>query len=518
MTTEVHLADVLSDNALRFGDHAAYVADDRVRTHRELYDRAEALTVALEARGLRRQDRIAVFGRNSIEFAEVLAMGQLSGIVVATVNFRLSPTEAVGVLSDAAPRVLFVDADLYTSVAAQLPAVSSVEIVVALDPLAGPTPDGCEEYEAFLAGADDRERTLRVRPDDLACLIYTSGTTGKPKGCMVGQRGLYRIASTLNNEMRTGSADKVLLVMPLFHIGAMAIGLAVHFRGGCCVLRRQFSPGDALRAIATDHVTALHLAPTMLQAILDEAQDTSGDPLARVRVVVYSAAPITSSTLAAAMTAMPLAGFTNMYGQTEVITSGLPFELHNRDGSERSARQLASVGFPFPGNRVRVVDDDGHEMPTGTPGEVIVQSETMFRGYWNNSAATAQTIRDGWCFTGDIGLIDDEGLLHLVDRKKDVIVSGGENVYSLEVEEAISTHPDVAECAVVGVADARWGESVTAVVVLRPESQLTLAGLKDHLAPTLARYKMPKTLRIVEDLPKLPTGKLDKKVLRATMT
>ncbi|GAB86264.1 AMP-binding protein [Gordonia rubripertincta] len=518
MTLDVCLADLVSDNARRFGDQPAYLADGQVRTHRELYERADRLTAALEARGLRRQDRVAVFGRNSIQFGEVLAMGQVSGIVVATVNFRLAPAEVVAILADAAPRVLFVDADCYASVAELLPTLGCIEVIVALDPLAGTTPDDCEDYEDFLASADGRSRTLCARPDDIACLIYTSGTTGKPKGCMLGQRGLHRVAFTTNNEMRTGSSDRVLLVMPMFHIGAMAIGLALHARGGCCVLRRQFEPADALHVIASDDITALHLAPTMLQALLEEADSRTDHRLTGVRVVVYSAAPITSSTLAAAMTAMPDAGFTNMYGQTEVITSGLPFEFHTRGNGERSVRRLSSVGIPFPGNRVRIVDDDGEDLPTGTAGEIIVRSETMFLGYWNNSITTAETIRDGWCHTGDIGIVDHDGLLHLVDRKKDVIISGGENIYSLEVEDAISAHPDVAECAVVGVQDKRWGEAVTAVVVLRSNARLTLEGLREYLAPTLARYKLPRSLRSVGELPKLPTGKLDKKALRATLT
>ena len=513
--TGLCLADVLADNARRFGDVAAYIADGRIRTHRELYERADRLTAALQARGVRRQDRIALYGRNSIEFGEVLAAGQLSGIVVATVNFRLAAAEVVRILADSAPRVLFVDADLHAVIAEALPQVPSLELVVALDPAAGATPTGCEPYEHFIASAGAQERTLRADPDDVACLIYTSGTTGRPKGCMVTQRGLRFIAFTTNNEMRTGSDDRVLLVMPLFHIGAMAIGLAVHARGGTAVLHRQFDTAAALDTIAAERITALHLAPTMLQALLAEAQG-KGEALAGIRVLVYSAAPITSSTLDAAMAAMPHAGFTNMYGQTEIITSGLPFELHNRDGSERSRRRLASVGFPFPNTEVRIVDEQERDLPTGTPGEVIVRSEAMFRGYWNDSAATAATIRDGWCHTGDIGQLDEEGLLHLVDRKKDVIISGGENIYSLEVEDAVTRHPDVVECAVVGVPDERWGEAVLAVAVVRDGAQLTVDQLRDHLEGSLARYKMPKRLQLVDELPKLPTGKLDKKLLRAT--
>jgi len=518
MPLELPAAQILIDNAQRFAELPAYVCEGRMLTHRELYDRADRLTAALEARGLRRQDRVAAYGRNSIEYGEILAMGQLSGIVVATVNFRLAAAEAIQIIADAAPRVLFVDADLFRLVADDLATLPTIELVVALDPSAGPTPAGCLPLAELLASAGDRSRTLEARGDDVANLIYTSGTTGRPKGCMLGQHGLRWMAFTTRNEMRTDSSDRALLVMPLFHIGAMAIGLAVHARGGTVVLHRQFDTAAALNTIAADAITVLHLAPTMLQALLAEAESQDRrDALAGVRVVVYSAAPITSTTLAAAMTAMPQAGFTNMYGQTEVITSGLPFDLHDRAGrDERAARRLASVGFPFPDTEVRIVDAEDRDVPLGEPGEILVRNAAVFLGYWNDSAATVATLRDGWCRTGDIGRMDDEGLLHLVDRKKDVVISGGENIYSLEVEDAVTRHHDVVECAVIGLPDQQWGEAVTAVVVVRDEATLTLEQLRTHLESHLAHYKQPKRLIVVSELPKLATGKLDKKLLRAT--
>jgi acyl-CoA synthetase (AMP-forming)/AMP-acid ligase II len=230
------------------------------------------------------------------------------------------------------------------------------------------------------------------------------------------------------------------------------------------VLHRQFDPGAAVDAIAAERVTMLHLAPTMLQALVDAAAGRL-DALAGVATVVYSAAPITGPTLAAAMRAMPGAGFLNLYGQTEVISTGLPREFHRADGDERSRRRLRSVGVPFPGNEVRIAAGDGGQCPPGQAGEVCVRSAAMFRGYWNDSAATAEVLRDGWCHTGDIGTLDSDGLLHLVDRKKDVIISGGENIYSLEVEECLLAHPSVGAVAVIGVPDDKWGEAVSAVVV-----------------------------------------------------
>jgi acyl-CoA synthetase (AMP-forming)/AMP-acid ligase II len=226
---------------------------------------------------------------------------------------------------------------------------------------------------------------------------------------------------------------------------------------------------------------------------------------------------MTTATLRRALDVLPAAGFLNLYGQTEVIVSGLPRELHALDGTD-AAKRLSSVGFPFPGTRVRVVDDDGRDVPAGEPGEIVVRSGSMFRGYWQDQAATDATLRNGWCHTGDVGRMDERGLLYLVDRKKDVIISGGENVYSPEVEDALSAVDGVAGCAVVGVPDDRWGETVCAVVVPSADASPTLEALQDGVRQRLARYKVPRRLVLRSDLPMLASGKVDKKRLRAELT
>jgi acyl-CoA synthetase (AMP-forming)/AMP-acid ligase II len=511
---DLTLGDMIRDNAERFPDVPAYVADGAALTHAGLLARATAVASALAGAGLRRQDRIAVLGRNSAEFGEVLTAGWLSGIVVATVNFRLAPPEIARILADSAPRVLFCDAKYVPLVDKLRPSLPGIETVVTFGEATQPD---VVAYADLLASGDAGTIPFHARTDDIACLIYTSGTTGRPKGAMLGQWEMRRLAYTMNVEMRSGPTDRVLLVMPQFHIGAMAIGLGLHARGGTAVLHRQFEPAAALEAIVADGITVLHLAPVMLQALLDAAT-TAPDALAGIRTVVYSAAPITPPTLHAALAAMPGAGFLNLYGQTEVITSGLPRELHTTGDSDADRRRLSSVGHPFPDSVVRIVDDDGNDVPRGEAGEIVVASGATFRGYWNDSAATAATLRDGWCHTGDIGRVDDEGLLHLVDRKKDVVISGGENVYCPEVEDAVVAHPEVAACAVIGVPDERWGEAVCAVVVPVPGAHVTLEMLRVHTRALIASYKAPRRVEIVDALPLLVTGKIDKKELRARYT
>ncbi|MGV0793480.1 AMP-binding protein [Mycolicibacterium sp. XJ1819] len=505
------LGDIVTDNARRFPEVVAYRLDDHSITHAQLYERATRLVSAMVAAGVRRQDRIAILSRNSVEFGEVMAACQLSGIIMATVNFRLTAGEVRDVLNRVRPSILFYSAEfapMIGDLAAQLN--TSPRLVV----IGGPARPDMAGYDEFLATGSDGELALRAQPDDIASLIFTSGTTGASKCCILGQRESRRVAFTMNGEMHSGAADRGLINMPMFHIGAIAIIGGVHARGGTVVLQRQFDPDEAVGLIARERISLVHLAPVMLQALLDAVTDPAS--VAHLRTVIYAAAPMTTGILQRAMAMWPSAGFLNLYGQTEVIVSGLPRELHTLDAGD----VLRSVGFPFPGIEVRIVADDGSEVAVGQAGEIVVRADSMFRGYWDDHAATLATLRDGWCHTGDVGRFDARGLLYLVDRKKDVIITGGENVYSPEVEDVVSRIDGVAACAVVGTPDEQWGETVCAVVVLdpaKPDATLTLDTVREYARGRLAGYKLPRRLVVVPELPVLPSGKIDKKRLRAAL-
>ena len=504
------LGDIVTDNARRFPDVTAYRLGDRSVTHARLYERAAQLVSAMVAAGVRRQDRIAILSRNSIEFGEVMAACQLSGIIMATVNFRLTANEVCDVLNRIRPKIVFCADEFAPMVADLAPLLSSSPHRVCIG--SGQRPD-MAAYETFLAAGESGEPALRARPDDIGCLIFTSGTTGASKCCMLGQREHRQVAFTMNAEMRTGVDDRSLINMPMFHIGAMAIIGGAHARGGTVVLQQQFDPDEAVRLIAQEGITVLHLAPVMLRALLDAVTDDAS--VASLRTVIYAAAPMTMNILERALAMMPSVGFLNLYGQTEAIVSGLPRELHAAGGDPAVLR---SVGFPFPGIRVRTVDENGADVPAGEPGEIVVQSDSLFRGYWDDDVATLATLRDGWCHTGDIGRFDERGLLYLVDRKKDVIISGGENVYSPEVEDALSRVPGVKACAVVGAPDDQWGETVCAVITVDPGATVTLDEVQASTRERLAAYKVPRRLMIVDELPVLPSGKVDKKRLRVLVS
>jgi acyl-CoA synthetase (AMP-forming)/AMP-acid ligase II len=512
---DMTLGDIVTDNAVRFPDVVAYRHGHRTVTHAQLRNRAVRLVSAMTAAGVRRQDRIAVLSRNSIEFGELNAAAQLSGIIMATINFRLSPSEMDDALRRVAPSIVFCAEEFVPVIADVAAGMPSGPMLVAIGEQA---PPGITGYERFVEGGLGKdpsgEPESAARPDDVAYLLFTSGTTGASKCCILGQREMRRVVFTMNNEMRCGSADHGLINMPMFHFGALAIVGGLHARGGTVVLQQQFDAADAVRLIADERITVLHLAPVMLRALLDEVSDRSA--MESVRTVVYSAAPMTVTILRRALAVLPDAGFLNLYGQTEVIVSGLPRELHILD-EPNAAERLSSVGFPFPGTRVCVVDEHGGVVPVGQAGEIVVQSDSMFRGYWEDAAATQATLQDGWCRTGDMGRLDGRGLLYLMDRKKDVIISGGENIYSPEVEDAVCEVDGVAACAVVGVPDDRGGEAVCAVVVPRSGASPTLEMVQEGVRERLARYKVPRRLVRVTDLPVLASGKVDKKRLRADL-
>ncbi|MBJ7336793.1 MAG: AMP-binding protein [Mycolicibacterium sp.] len=503
------MGDIVNDNADRFPDVVAYRLGPDEITHSELRERAVRLVSALSQNGLRRQDRIAVMSRNRIEFGELFAATHLSGIVMATISFRWSRGEVLEALRRVTPSIVFCDGEFAPMIGELITELPGVRLVVSLGAESWPQ---MTSYDDFIAQGAPGELALTAQSDDIACLLFTSGTTGASKCCILGHRELRRIAFSMNVEMRCGSDDRGLINMPMFHFGAVAIIGGLHARGSTVVLQKQFNPAEAVALIAEHDLTVLHLAPVMLQTLLDTA--VTGEGLGSVRTIVYAAAPMTPHTLRQALRTLPKVGFLNLYGQTEVTVSGLPRELHVV-GDPESERMLGSVGFPFPGVRVRIVDDDGRDVEPGLPGEIVVQSNSMFRGYWNDHAATLATLGDGWCHTGDVGRFDARGLLYLIDRKKDVIITGGENVYSPEVEDAVLDLEQVKACAVVGAPDRQWGEAVCVVVVPYREATLTLSEVQDAVRTRLARYKVPRRLLLVEELPVLASGKVDKKLLRS---
>ncbi len=507
--TAATLGDMIEANARKYPDQTAFVWRGRRMTHAEFRDRAARLASALARLGLRRQDRVAILSQNRLEYHEVYGAIELSGLIAATVNWRLAVPEMLHIINDGGAKILIYEADYADAVAQMRPDLTSVEHFVCIDGAQADT----QVYEDLVATGDADDLPYRSRPEDIAYLIYTSGTTGKPKGVMLTQAGSVAGAEILGSDQRNGPDDRLLIMMPLFHIGAKIIQNAQHWRAGTVVLQRGFDPQAVLKTLEEEKISVTHMAPTMIQTLL-EAPEVSTTDLSHLRMVVYAAAPMPLTVLRRGLTLMgPV--FQQQFGQTEGPGTTLLTHQHRPDGTERDLEILGSVGQASPTVKVKIVDDNGNELPPGEVGEILLSSPARMKGYWNNHAATIDTLRDGWVHTGDMGRLDHEEFLYLVDRKKDMVISGGENIYSREVEEALMHHPAVYEAAVIAVPDEKWGEAVKAIVSLRKGAEAPTAdALIAHCRTLIAGYKKPRHIQFVEEIDKLPNGKIDKVALR----
>jgi acyl-CoA synthetase (AMP-forming)/AMP-acid ligase II len=505
----VTLGQIFANNARHFRDEPALELDGQTRTHSELYQRGCRLASGLAAMGLRKQDRIAIISANNLEFIECYVAGWSAGFVLATVNWRLAVPEWIYILKDVAPRLLIVEAQFAQHIPALREAAPTVEHVIVI----GPAAPGAVSFESVIESAESDELPFHARAEDVAALIYTSGTTGRPKGCILGQQEMAYDMQLVCLSQANSSDDRFLCVMPLFHIGGMSIALSVLYLGGMVHVHRQFEPDAVIDALERDRITMILMAPTMVQLVLDRPGMEKRDYSA-LRMLIYSAAPMPGPVLDRGLKVFgPV--FLQMFGSSEGnAMAWLPRGMHRPGGTEQERARLRSVGTAYASVGLRIVDDDGNDLPAGEPGEVVIKSPVLFRGYWNNSVATLEAIRDGWFFSGDVGRMDDQGYLYLIDRKKDMIISGGENIYSREVEEAILTHPAVSEAAVIGRPDLTWGETVCACVVLADGASASEQELIDHTRDQIASYKKPRDVIFVDEIPKLVSGKVDKKVLR----
>ncbi|MDB5968737.1 MAG: AMP-dependent synthetase [Hydrocarboniphaga sp.] len=504
--------EIILRHGRRSPDRVAVVFEGRRTTYGELLSRSKRLSQSLRQRGVGAQDRVAVLAMNCNEWFELGFVCHLNAFVMATVNFRLAPPEIAYILKDSAPKVLIFEQQYAETVAALREQLPSIEHYICI----GKAPDWALDYEGLLEGlpASGREDEPPVEPQssDLALLIYTSGTTGRPKGVMKTQAAT--LASFKVNAYNLGLRpdSRILIIMPMFHVGAMSEANAMMYAGGTVVLQRKFEPIEVLRTIESERITHVHMAPTMVQALLDEPSIQSHDT-SSLRIFNYAAAPMPVSLLKQAIDRFgPI--FMDIYGSTEAPGTILFPHQHVLDGDPEQVKRLGSVGQSNAITDLRIVDDGGKPCAPGIAGEILVRSEAAMAGYWNDSVATQQAVRNGWFHTGDIGYLDDQDYLFLVDRKKDMIISGGENIYCREVEEALMEHGGLQDVAVIGIPDSYWGEVVHAVAVAKAGVSVTEADLIAFVGTRIARYKRPKSVEFVAELPRLPSGKVMKHVLR----
>lgn len=504
------MGELLERNAQYYPNQLVIAYNERRDTYALHVARASQLADALYRLGVRRQDRVSILAMNCVEYLEVMHACYIAGFIAATVNFRLAIPEYKFILADSAPRVLFFEAQYISAVEALRSELPGIEHYVCID---GPAPAWALDFESLLATGDRRGPPIRAQAGDAANLIYTSGTTGRPKGVIHSHACELSQAQEMSMVLDMRADARILEVMPYFHVGAQSSATAAMWRGGAIFLHRTFDPVAVLETVVRERITALHLVPLMVQALLNVPNIEQYD-VSSLETILYAAAPMPVPVLRQALKIFgPV--FTNAWGQTEGTGTSLPKHMHRPDGTPEEVKLLGSIGQMRQGGELRIVDESDNDCAVGQAGELILRAASMMTCYWNNSAATLETLRDGWLRTGDMGYFDECRNVYLVDRKKDMIISGGENIYSLEVEQALAEHAGVAHVAVIGVPDEKWGESVKAIVVPKAGITLSAEELSDHCVQLIASYKRPRSFAFVAELPAMPSGKIDKKALRA---
>ncbi|MCD2114862.1 long-chain fatty acid--CoA ligase [Rhodococcus rhodochrous] len=503
----MYLTQGLHRSVQQTPDATMTVFGEQTRTFAEVADRVARLAGALRDLGVGDGDRVAMLALNSDRYHEYLLAVPWANAVLNPVNTRWSAAEVAYSLEDSDTRVMLIDeafVDMLPAIEQSWPKLRTV--IYAGD---GPVPEGALSYDALISDSEPLPDARRGG-DQLAGLFYTGGTTGFPKGVMLSHANLLTSSYGL---VAPGFAFRprgvFLHAAPMFHLADLMAWNAELLQGGRHVFLPSFDPVAVMEAITQHQVTDVLLVPTMIQMLIDHPQIAQSD-LTSLRSVFYAAAPIPQALLERAMKAFPNAEFVQGYGMTELS----PLATLLSPADHENPALLRAAGRAAPCVEVRIVDPHGKEVPRGTVGEVTVRGGNVMLGYWNKEKETAAAIRDGWMHTGDGAYMDEDGYLYIVDRIKDMIVTGGENVYSAEVENALAKHPAVASCAVIGIPDPEWGERVHAIVVRRADTDLTAEELRDHVKNFIAGYKCPRSVDFVEALPLSGAGKILKRELR----
>jgi fatty-acyl-CoA synthase len=506
------LAESIAAHA-RTQPHKIGVRDSRRALSYAAWDeRASRLANALLALGLEKGDRVALLAFNAIEWLEIYVALARAGLVAVPINFRLVGPEIAYIVQHSEARAFIVQEDLRAAVEgirAELPIDAARFIHFGADT----TPANWQGYESLIAAANAEAPPIVVRPEDLFALMYTSGTTGRPKGAMRSHEGNALLALATALEFGLTRDDNALLLMPLCHANSLYFSVTFATLGATIVIddRQHFDPEALLGLLARERITFTSLVPTHYVMMLAlSAKVKAQHDLSRAGKLLVSSAPARQDTKRAILELFPNGRLFELYGSTEAgwVTVLRPNEQISK---------LGSVGREWAGSgAIKLLDTEGREVPDGEVGELHSRTAYVFSGYWKNPDKTAQAFRGAWCSVGDMARRDEQGFIHLVDRKSNMIISGGENIYPSEVEAVLAAHPAVQDVAVIGVPDAKWGEAVQAVIVPRPGQQPSERELLDWCRERIASYKRPRSVLFVgeREMPRTATGKIQHRVLR----
>jgi len=506
----MNLGRYISRSASHFRSSTALIFEDRKYTYEELDRRTNRLAQGFFTLGLKRGDRVAIQSWNRPEIVETEVACYKAGMVRIPINARLSAAEAIEILNNAEVKAFITDQKHGEAILSHGGALETVKQFICLDaPL-----EGKINYEALLAASSDALPDVEVELDDLAVLTYSSGTTGKLKGIMqsYGNRLAMIRKALMFPEVRLRRGDIFVHVGPITHASGMLL-MPVMFTGACNVIIRRFDVQMLLETIQRERVNYTMLVPAMIHMILAHPGVRQYD-LSSLKGIFYGAAPISPAVVEQAIALFgPI--LSQGYGMSETTSfvSILTASEH-LDALKRCPERLSSCGRPVFDTEVRVVDEEGRDVKTGEMGEIIARGPDIMQGYYKDPELTAETIKNGWIHSSDMAKVDDEGYIYIVDRKKDMIISGGFNVYPSEVENVLYTHPAVFEACVLAVPDEKWGEAIKAVVVLKPGAQVTAEELIAHCEQFLSSFKKPRSVDFAPELPKNPNGKIAKRLIK----
>ncbi|MCK4789712.1 MAG: long-chain-fatty-acid--CoA ligase [Desulfobacteraceae bacterium] len=505
------LAYMISRASKYYGGETAVVHENRRSTFIDIEARSNKLARAFVRFGIEKGDRVAVYLPNCTEYIETDFALIKSGVVRLPLNVRLTAAELCYIVNDAEANTLVFSDQLIEKIKDIRDQLSTVKNFIVIGDC---NSDFALPYESVFVEQSSDEFSIDVADNDPYQILYTSGTTGKPKGALTsfGNR-IAAVSTTLIDEMKIERCDALLTVAPMAHGGGTKI--YPHFiKGAKNVLLSKFSVQSFCETVELEKITTTWMVPTMITTILDYPELKNYD-LSSLKTVVYAAAPMPMATLKQALKTFGQI-FVQVYGLTEVPNPDLllPKADHILDGDEEQLQRLSSAGRGVFGVRVRVVDEKGNDVAPGQVGEIILSGDNVMLGYWKKPDATSEAIKDGWFYTGDMATVDTKGYVYIVDRRKDMIISGGLNVYPREVEDVLCNNPAVSEATVIGVPDEKWGEAVKAIVVLRKRSMATEEDIILFCKEYLSNYKIPKSVEIVDEIPKNPYGKVLKREIR----
>ncbi|MGG1674361.1 class I adenylate-forming enzyme family protein [Neobacillus sp. NRS-1170] len=503
--------ELLISEALKYAAHSnpkkeAFVDQDKRVTYEQLLNRATHIAGWLQQHGIEKDDKIGFLFKNSIEFVEVYFGISFTSGVGVPINFRLAPSEIEYVLNNSDTKILFIDQEYIEIIQSIREKLQKVKNIVVVNPNQDITGFDMVQYEKIFESTALYQANEIRQDHDAHVIVYTSGTTGRPKGAVLTHKNVYMQAMNRLADMKRDKQTRMLIVPPLFHIAALSHLVTICLQEGTGIIHSDFRPESILRTIQAEKITFMFLVPAMWIVLLQVPN-----------LHEYDSSSLKKCGMGGAITPLELKKkilkvFTNAelvesFGQTESlhVTYLLPEDV---------IRKTDSVGKPAINVRVRIVDPEMNDVPVGEVGEIIYQGPTMMKEYYKNPEATEEAFKRGWFHSGDLVRMDENGFIYIVDRKKDMIISGGENIYPAEVEEVLYTHPDIMEAAVVGIPDPQWGESVKVFIVLKPNKKLTQTQVIEFCQSRLASYKKPRNVEFLEALPRNASGKILKNVLR----